>query len=113
VAVKATFRVEEGWRLVLADQQAPPALAPEYSGEPGVSSLEPTPFQEILCARRACPHLAHHEAPFEIAPTSGSILRAPPSLDEAALARSAEVPYCGCFPFSQTGISIGNQAFPS
>jgi hypothetical protein len=39
VAVRATFVVEPGSRLQLADEQPPPALAPEYRGEPGKSSL--------------------------------------------------------------------------
>jgi hypothetical protein len=39
VAVKATFDIKANNRLELAEEQFPPALAPEYSGEPGVSSL--------------------------------------------------------------------------
>jgi hypothetical protein len=39
VAVKATFDVAPEGRLKLADEQPPPALAPVYSGDPGVSSL--------------------------------------------------------------------------
>ncbi|NTX60268.1 DUF2169 domain-containing protein [Myxococcus sp. CA051A] len=39
VAVKATFSVAPDGRLVLADEQPPPVLMPEYFGEPGQSSL--------------------------------------------------------------------------
>jgi hypothetical protein len=39
VAVKATFTIAPGGRLVLADKQPPPVLMPEYFGEPGQSSL--------------------------------------------------------------------------
>jgi hypothetical protein len=39
VAVKATFDITPGGRLVLADEQPPPVLMPEYFGEPGLSSL--------------------------------------------------------------------------
>lgn len=39
VAVRATFDVSEAGRIKLADAQPPPALAPEYTGEPGTSSL--------------------------------------------------------------------------
>src|SRR5262249_31114875 len=39
VAVKATFNVALNGQLSLADEQPPPALAPEYEGEPGASSL--------------------------------------------------------------------------
>lgn len=39
VAVKATFDVREGGALKLADTQPPPRIAPEFWGEPGLSSL--------------------------------------------------------------------------
>jgi hypothetical protein len=39
VAVKATFDIDDHGRLALSDEQPPPALAPEYAGEPGLSSL--------------------------------------------------------------------------
>jgi len=39
VAVRATFTIGARGRLELADEQRPPTLAPEYSGEPGRSSL--------------------------------------------------------------------------
>jgi hypothetical protein len=39
VAVRATFDLASDGRLRLADEQLPPALAPEYFGEPGKSSL--------------------------------------------------------------------------
>jgi hypothetical protein len=39
VAVKATFDIGPGGRLMLADEQLPPVLMPEYFGEPGRSSL--------------------------------------------------------------------------
>lgn len=39
VAVKATFDIGLSGALKLADEQLPPALAPEYSGVPGNSSL--------------------------------------------------------------------------
>lgn len=39
VAVRATFSLDPGGRLRLADEQRPPALLPEYVGEPGTSSL--------------------------------------------------------------------------
>jgi hypothetical protein len=39
VAVKATYRIEPKGILKLAEEQPPPLLAPEYSGDPGVSSL--------------------------------------------------------------------------
>jgi hypothetical protein len=39
VAIKATFNIAPGGRLMLADEQPPPVLVPEYFGEPGQSSL--------------------------------------------------------------------------
>lgn len=39
VAVRATYLVDIQSRLHVADQQEPPALAPVYHGEDGVSSL--------------------------------------------------------------------------
>src|SRR5580658_4187069 len=39
VAVKATFDIAVDGRLKLADEQPAPALAPEYSGDPGASSM--------------------------------------------------------------------------
>jgi hypothetical protein len=39
VAVKASFDVSADGRVSLADEQTPPALAPEYTGAPGQSSL--------------------------------------------------------------------------
>ncbi|NTX11905.1 DUF2169 domain-containing protein [Myxococcus sp. CA056] len=39
VAVKATFDILPSGQLLLADEQPPPLLAPEYHGEPGRSSL--------------------------------------------------------------------------
>ena len=39
VAVKATFTLAADGNLTLADEQLPPLLAPEYFGEPGLSSL--------------------------------------------------------------------------
>jgi hypothetical protein len=39
VAVKATFDVGRDGKLKLADEQPPPALEPQYRGEPGKSSL--------------------------------------------------------------------------
>lgn len=39
VAVKGTFDIRPDGSLALADEQLPPLLAPEYHGEPGLSSL--------------------------------------------------------------------------
>ena len=39
VAVKATFSIAKDGKLSLSDEQVPPVLAPEYHGEPGMSSL--------------------------------------------------------------------------
>lgn len=39
VAVKATYQIGPSGQLTLADEQTPPVLAPEYAGDPGVSSL--------------------------------------------------------------------------
>jgi hypothetical protein len=39
VAIKASFDIEPKGLLKLADEQAPPVLAPEYFGEPGKSAL--------------------------------------------------------------------------
>lgn len=39
VAVRATFTIGPDGRLVLADEQLAPVLAPEHFGEPGTSSL--------------------------------------------------------------------------
>jgi hypothetical protein len=39
VAVKATFDIGPSGRVTLADQQLPPALAPEFRGDPTTSSL--------------------------------------------------------------------------
>lgn len=39
VVVKVTYTLEEGKPLELADEQVPPVLVPEFSGEDGASSL--------------------------------------------------------------------------
>lgn len=39
VAIRATFVIEPGGQLTLADEQPQPVLEPEYRGEPGESSL--------------------------------------------------------------------------
>lgn len=39
VAVKATYDIDTGGRLTLAEEQVPPVLSPEYFGEAGLSSL--------------------------------------------------------------------------
>ena len=39
VAIRATFEIEPGGHLRLADERLPPVLAPEHFGEPGESSL--------------------------------------------------------------------------
>lgn len=39
VAVKATYHIQPDGALILAEEQLPPLLAPEYHGEPGASSL--------------------------------------------------------------------------
>lgn len=39
VAVRATFTIDPRGRLQLADEQLPPTLVPEHTGEPGHSSL--------------------------------------------------------------------------
>jgi hypothetical protein len=39
VAVKATFDIAPNGKLSLADEQIPPALAPEYRGDPNATSL--------------------------------------------------------------------------
>jgi hypothetical protein len=39
VAVKGTFFIRPGGSLELAEHQAPPLSAPQYNGEPGLSSL--------------------------------------------------------------------------
>ncbi|HEY0712253.1 MAG TPA: DUF2169 domain-containing protein [Polyangia bacterium] len=49
VALKATFDVSAHGRVALADEQPPPALAPEYRGDPGSSSLR---FDSDLLARK-------------------------------------------------------------
>lgn len=51
VAVKATFMLDERGRVTLADEQPAPALAPEYSGEPGSSSLR---WDSDLLAAKPC-----------------------------------------------------------
>jgi hypothetical protein len=63
VAVKATFKVEPDGRLTLADEQPPPALAPEYSGDPGASSLR---WDSDLLYAKPCTDViaeAHAHAP--------------------------------------------------
>jgi hypothetical protein len=39
VSARATYNVRDDGSLVLAEEQPPPVLIPEYRGEPGVSSL--------------------------------------------------------------------------
>lgn len=56
-----------------------------------LGSAEPTTFQEIVVRPAASPHLAPADAPFEIALTSGDILRVPASFEAAALARLLDV----------------------
>lgn len=55
VSVKATFEVAADGKLALADEQPPPLLAPEYNGEPGLSSVKyeaeigpPKPTTDVL-----------------------------------------------------------------
>lgn len=61
VAVKATFDIKPDGRLMLADEQLEPLLAPEYHGEPGTSSLRydadlvsPKPTTDIILNATAC-----------------------------------------------------------
>ncbi|MFE8599674.1 DUF2169 family type VI secretion system accessory protein [Archangium violaceum] len=63
VAVKATFDITSGGRLLLADEQMPPVLAPEYFGEPGRSSLRYE--SDLLAAKLGTDVLviAHAHAP--------------------------------------------------
>ncbi|WNG63069.1 DUF2169 domain-containing protein [Archangium gephyra] len=63
VAVKATFDIAPGGRLVLADEQQPPVLVPEYFGEPGQSSLRYD--SDLLAAKPGTDVLvlAHAHAP--------------------------------------------------
>ncbi|HEX8705644.1 MAG TPA: DUF2169 domain-containing protein [Myxococcaceae bacterium] len=63
VAVKATFNIASGGRLVLADEQPPPLLMPEYFGEPGLSSLRYD--SDLLAAKPGTDVLllAHAHAP--------------------------------------------------
>lgn len=63
VAVRATFDIAPGGRLVLADEQLPPVLAPEYFGEPGRSSLRYD--SDLLAAKPGTDTLviAHAHAP--------------------------------------------------
>ncbi|MFE8601639.1 DUF2169 family type VI secretion system accessory protein [Archangium violaceum] len=63
VAVKATFDIDPGGLLLLADEQPPPVLVPEYFGEPGRSSLRYD--SELLAAKPATDVLvlAHAHAP--------------------------------------------------
>lgn len=49
VAVRATFSIGANAKLTLADEQFPPALAPEHFGEPGTSSLR---YDSELLARK-------------------------------------------------------------
>lgn len=51
VAVKATFAITPGGVLSLAGEQPPPALAPEYHGAPGASSLR---YDSDLLAIKPC-----------------------------------------------------------
>ena len=39
VAVRATFDIDSGGRLTLADEQLPPLLQPEYRGDPATSRM--------------------------------------------------------------------------
>ena len=59
VAVKATFDIADGG-LKLADEQQPPALAPEYFGEPGRSSLKWD--SDLLAAKPGTDVLLHGQA---------------------------------------------------
>jgi hypothetical protein len=56
-----------------------------------LGAAEPTTFQEIVVRPAASPHLAPPGAPFEVALTSGDIVRVPPAFDAAALARLLDV----------------------
>jgi hypothetical protein len=63
VAVKATFEIAPGGRLTLADEQPPPALAPEYAGDPGASSMR---WDSDLLYEKSCTDViaeAHAHAP--------------------------------------------------
>jgi hypothetical protein len=54
-------------------------------------AVEPTTFQEIVVRPVPSPHHAPSDPPFEIALTSGDIVRVPPLFDAAALARLLDV----------------------
>jgi transposase-like protein len=56
-----------------------------------LGAAELTTFQEIVVRPAPSPHLASPDAPFEVALTSGDIVRVPSSFDAAALARLLEV----------------------
>jgi hypothetical protein len=63
VAVRATFDITPGGRCILADEQPPPVLMPEYFGEPGRSSLRYD--SDLLAAKPGTDVLliAHAHAP--------------------------------------------------
>ena len=80
VAVKGTFNIHSDGKLVLADEQLEPLLAPEYHGEPGISSLRydadlvaPKPTTDILLNATAYAPKGKPSNSFEVSVRIGPI----------------------------------------
>lgn len=80
VAVKATFDIRPDGRMVLADEQLPPIMVPEYNGEPGASSLRydaevvsPKPTTDIVLNASAYAPKGRPSTEFAVSMRVGSI----------------------------------------
>jgi hypothetical protein len=102
VAVKATFDITATGKLALSDEQPPPLLAPEYTGDPATSSLRADsdlmalkPTTDVLLD--ACAHAPQGEA----VPTVPVILRIG-AIDKTLLVHGTRVYYNGPFGLTTT-----------
>ena len=83
VAVKASFDIKADGRIALADEQHEPLIAPEYHGDPGLSSLRydadlvaPKPTTDILLNGSAHAPGGRASAEFAVAMRVGPVYKA-------------------------------------
>jgi hypothetical protein len=102
VAVRATFEIGAAGRLLLADKQLPPTLAPEYFGEPGASSLRYD--SDLLAIRPGTDVIVHATAyaPGERSAASVPVAIRVGSIDKRLMVHGERVYYEGTVGLTAT-----------
>lgn len=102
VVVRATFTIEPGGALRLADEQLPPLLVPEHFGEPGTSSLR---YDSELLARKPTTDVLVHgsaHAPHGQPAASVPVLLRIGSLEKRLVVHGERVYYDGATGLTTT-----------